>query len=265
MAQVLRVEAGLDWLDVTLRRPVTLREEADFAYKVSAAATEWSKGEKREPWGVLGYRGWRQGAFVYGERPTDDMARASGPGANALGVALASCRVHAARLDVACTVWFDEDRPGYAEAFAANAAANREAGLIRANVHIRHVKGFGHGDTAYIGSAKSDRLLRVYDKWRESGDDAYKFAWRFELQLRNESADKALSDWRQAGASTEWCRDVLAGYLVERGLHSFRHMGYFTSVTALEPTIAPYFGVHLGMAAKWGCPFRGASHSLRLR
>lgn len=265
MGSVIKVEAHVDWLDVTVRADEPLRVQADFTYKVSEMARRRENGDERRPFGVLGYRGWKQGAVIYGERSTDFMARATGPAADSLARTLVGTRMHVARLDVAATVWFDEDRPGYARQFAAAAAVARENGTMRPNTHIRHVNGFGGGDTAYIGSAKSERLLRVYDKWRESGKDEYQFAWRFEVQLRNDYALLAWKAYEQAVDREAFCKDFLAGYLTERGLASFRHMGYWGAPYSLVSTTTDHGRDVAFVALIPGCPHCGAPRSIRLR
>lgn len=263
--EIRKTEAGIDWFECTLPAGASARPEMEFAYKVSECATRCAGREDRERFGFFGYRGWRQGTIVYGERDTGSYARASGPLATDLALAMGTEGVHVARMDVQTTVWFDQDNTRVAEDFAYVAVANREAGLIKANTRINLRQGFGHGDTAYIGSSKSDRMLRVYDKGRESGEERYRHAWRFEVQLRNEPATECFRRWKEAGSGEGFLAQVVAGYLIERGLSSFRHMGYWGAVSVGIRSLDRQVGKVLRVAGVASCPHRPVAGSLRLR
>jgi hypothetical protein len=48
----------------------------------------------------------------------------------------------------------------------------------------------GHeaGDTARIGSRKSNYHGRIYDKYRESGEEQYRNCWRYEVECKGDAA-----------------------------------------------------------------------------
>jgi DNA relaxase NicK len=48
------------------------------------------------------------------------------------------------------------------------------------------------GETLYVGARASDQTGRLYDKWRESGDEAYRDTWRWEVQYRRGFALSAM-------------------------------------------------------------------------
>jgi len=72
--------------------------------------------------------------------------------------------------------------------------------MVSKSKKVRIVQGFenvkdglvGNGGTIYVGSGKSDRMVRIYDKGAEQGVEG---DWvRFEMQLRNESAMLSLDE-----------------------------------------------------------------------
>lgn len=67
---------------------------------------------------------------------------------------------------------------------------------------------YGLGDTFYVGSPKSAKRLRIYDKWKESGgDERYKNVVRYELQLRVPHSQRYIS---VAGNRENYERQILA-------------------------------------------------------
>jgi Replication initiation factor len=49
--------------------------------------------------------------------------------------------------------------------------------------------GYGQGWTTYTGKSGSDIMGRIYDKWAQSGDEAYRHAIRWEVQARRQFAE----------------------------------------------------------------------------
>jgi hypothetical protein len=67
-------------------------------------------------------------------------------------------------------------------------------------VRIAPVRGRGH--TLYVGSPKSDKRLRIYNKSAESGEMPESGEYvRFELQLRDDYAERAFTALRGGGLS----------------------------------------------------------------
>jgi hypothetical protein len=76
---------------------------------------------------------------------------------------------------------------------------------------IRHIDGFGEGDTTYIGTrGKKAVVLRIYDKGKESGQPEYQNAWRYEAELTDQYATMCYYEC----LDTSWGEDMLARLLV---------------------------------------------------
>jgi len=192
----------VDWLTATYPRDLSLLEQVQITRAVAAAATKAGDDghPQRSRW--YGYEGLQRGTIFTGERDDGCCIRASGYGAHVLATTIPDVGFSVARLDLAVTVWFEADDSLYARRAHEIAQAFRETFPGPGRRKIRFIDGSGDGDTLYIGSRSSLAYGRLYDKARESGDEQYKHAWRFEVELKDEAADKAwlelaLSSWNQ--------------------------------------------------------------------
>lgn len=233
MKTALRRSVGIDWATISLPKDSPLIDQARFELHASQTARKDHSDESRKRFGWKGYFGWTQGRIRFGQRYDGSLVIASGGTAKSLCDCLDTSGVHVSRLDIAVTAWMEGDHTSLAETLAAAASIARDQGLMHPKTKITFVKGFGGGDTVYIGSRTSDRMLRVYDKWRESGDDGYKFAWRYELELKNDMATLSFDEWRKGGRSDRFLEGIVATYMQNRGLASFRHMGYWGNRSSL--------------------------------
>jgi DNA relaxase NicK len=97
-------------------------------------------------------------------------------------------KLHVSRLDVQVTVQYDielikEGRYQYARSI------HHDKGLPeyrRRKIHL--YAGSDGGDTVYVGSPSSDNRGRIYNKAKQSNEQAYERCWRYEVVLRNEYA-----------------------------------------------------------------------------
>jgi hypothetical protein len=136
---------------------------------------------------IQGYVGYAFPSCFWGQHATQgELLRASGKTArDAVAAKLRPDNV--SRLDVQVTVWGAGTAPELIAACAKQAAGyvkGRKGPIPR----VRHISGFGRGDTCYIGSRRSDTFLRVYDKALESKNEKYHDSVRFECELKNERA-----------------------------------------------------------------------------
>ncbi len=221
----------IDWITVTVPDDPVNGPDVGLGIVAAWTAAKESTKDERRPWAWLGFHGWVQGGVRWGHRPGLALAMVSGAAADHYCHLVATEGAHVSRLDVCADVSFARDTPGLAGSMALAAAAARESGALQAKTRIALIDGFGSGDTFYLGSRKSGLFLRVYDKYRESGDEAYKWVWRFELEVKDARAALILAEIRKAEDWGRACRDVVANYLRAHGLGTFQHMGYWGTLT----------------------------------
>lgn len=194
-------DADIDYVRLTTRSDTDDEARvAVFKRILSMALASGQEGVvELKPWAWFGYVG-EQGAHgAYGRGRQGCLLQASSWAAAAV-VERRPPWDNCSRLDIQVTLWLEEDTPGLAEELATAAHFKRPARAGRKpQPQLR--KTFGKGDTLYLGARGSDKFVRIYDKWREQGgDDEYRHAWRFELELHNELAGSFLDGtWRHGG------------------------------------------------------------------
>lgn len=125
------------------------------------------------------------------------------------------------RLDIAITVWGCDDIDGTI------ARHNQEAVAYRSTLHSRpfvvsHINGNGGGDTLYIGSRTSARYVRIYNKWKESGEDEqFREAIRYEVEYKDEAARAALDAIGAGRYRTMAPIQYALGFLEGRGIRPY--------------------------------------------
>lgn len=170
-----------------------------------------------KPWHWQGYKGESCGNSAYGSGVQGSILQVSGWAADnlsGLGVPFSN----APRIDVQVTIWLEEDMPNLAELYAdVSDDSRRLSSTGRWGVQLR--KGYGNGDTCELGSRESDVYIRIYDKMRESQDDAaYKNAWRFEVELADEPAREVWAGACSAKQSPETIAGWVRWYMARRGV-----------------------------------------------
>jgi hypothetical protein len=197
LAEAMAWQTGVDW--ITCSRNVGSwggegAEKSDWAAKARHVAASLRDGEYEEsPHTVRMYKGFRpcEGLFWGADAAQGELLMASGPLAGALVVEDVRPG-NVSRLDVQVTLWGRWGATDFVKsvAVAASTALEGWVGTKPAVSLTTKLNGSG-GATCYIGSRKSDTFIRVYDKFAESGDQAYRGAVRFEVELKNERALQA--------------------------------------------------------------------------
>jgi len=166
---------------------------------------------------ILGYIGNRCGPVFIGRGPEGGIIQASGHCAQ-LVCELGLQPDNVPRLDLQITQW-------YSSYDAAVALRGRdEAGVAHASRRgrkpaRRYIDGCGDGDTLYLGSrGKKSVFIRVYDKEKESGDEVYESAWRYEAELTDQYAVDAYWNLMEAKFGEPMTARLVLGYLKMRGL-----------------------------------------------
>lgn len=196
-------------------------ESAALLYRQALSAVLATSDEGRvalKPWLWQGYYGVSGGNVQHGTGTQGAIFQASGwAAAHARSLDLPYTGVP--RVDVALTLWYEADDPGLALRISerSRAFAQRPSGRAW---KVTYVDGGEDGATCYIGSRNSDVYIRCYDKWRESGkDETYRYAWRLELEAKNECAQEVWAGESRTAPDRAWLAGVVAATLRRRGIY----------------------------------------------
>ncbi len=131
------------------------------------------------------------------------MMQASGMAAHSMALRYADYAYSIPRLDLQVTVWFDCDLPNLAEDTANTHMSRRKPIEKQPLPSLR--KEYGKGDTFYAGSrgGTGSSYIRLYDKYRESGNEVYRNSWRYEVELTNRRALPAFEALRRCNFSSD--------------------------------------------------------------
>lgn len=217
---VLMWDAAYDYVRLTWSTEENADEVYEVYRKVAISIVAGATGGEvlQEPWGWLGYTGHKYGLVQMGRGRQGLILQASQWAAQAV-------REHnpphtgVPRCDVQVTAWYDVD-PGempraYADKSAAMAASQGARGW-----QVRHIDGYGRGDTAYLGSRVSGVFARIYDKGRESGQATeYENALRYEVEFKDGRAAGAWSAEARNAPGRDYLAALVQGTLRARGVY----------------------------------------------
>ena len=209
--------AAIDYLRITYTRS----DASDIAlthYQGAVRLVSDTYGYQEESpkaWSWQGYKGAQQGAACWGLREDGCIFQVSGEAASYAAL-LDLPYTGVPRLDIQVTTW-GQVAPYAQPELVALASEKARAVCSHRPWSIQLVRGFGGGDTCYLGSRSSAWFVRVYDKERESGEAQYETAVRYEVEAHDE---EAMALWDKVGGR-DLPKEVLAGlvggYLGKRG------------------------------------------------
>lgn len=135
----------------------------------------------------MGYDGFHIGQVTYGRRSDSELLQLSGSASALYFESLMELQAKVTRLDLQVTVKLDRQtlRPELDGFRSASAFKGRNGRPMRATL----TQSNAGGATCYVGSPASNQRGRLYDKYAESGEEKYRNAHRYEVQLRAENAD----------------------------------------------------------------------------
>lgn len=178
------LEVGVDYITATSHQ----RNPADSLYSFGRwmVSEEASNGCKSGDWRASGYRGFRAGRACVGIGRQGCIVRASGESASEYWNQLYHVADNITRLDLQVTthngrVAPDRIRKHHAETKRAACGRGRPAAF-------KCFYGPNGAETLVLGSRASDRYCRIYDKGLESGEQRYRDAVRYELELKRDAA-----------------------------------------------------------------------------
>jgi DNA relaxase NicK len=152
---------------------------------------------------LLGYRGVVCGKCFLGERDDGILLRSTGGVSTTFFESVYISDMHVSRLDLQCTVWIENGANHLGRDARMQAAYHRATHPRDAKRKIVAWDDEDSGYTLYIGSKSSAHFCRLYNKEAESGDEYYKGAWRYEVELHNDAATDAARYLLENGLSLE--------------------------------------------------------------
>lgn len=229
-------QAGADYVTMTRRgKGDEYGDGLDWeSWHRLQSATENSGAIEMRASESLGYRGYQFPGCFWGLHDTQgEMMRASGVTAKA-AVAAPLRPDHVSRLDVQVTLWGVGTAPELIKA-----CADQAAGFVKGRKGpvpiVRLIKGYGKGDTCYIGSRKSKTFLRVYDKALESGEEGYIGSVRFECELKDEKAVLAYAAIHAEAHPESACIAVVRDAFARHGIELPANIGLTTAYNSFVP------------------------------
>jgi len=208
------VSAGLDW--ITLSSASRDSKRRYWRYYNGILADDLKNGYQPVRSSLYGFVGQRTRHAFHGEKQERMLLQVSGARAQR-GIMLFRQHDSCARIDIQLTVRI---APGAVNRWldAAYDVAQNWRGTRGKKVDVTYRGGIDGKETVYIGSKKSDILIRLYDKFRESRDEQYRDCVRLEVQLRKKPAQAIFDYVCENGLGTRYLCQVLCWYLARRGI-----------------------------------------------
>lgn len=219
--EIIDLKSTIDWFTGTFASggndaPKSAAYLTAQCWAMGVLSRERAKGNTCADTSTHGYRGWVSGQIQIGERHDGLYFRASGEAAEHVWKEAVELGYRASRIDLAATVWYDRPRPEIArEAYAAVTSAVHRAGRPPSGGLYLNAAG---GSTCYVGSRSSEKYGRIYDKGAESGSTDYRNSWRYELEVKGESAWGTAKDLSQISDYRRHISEWVAGYFAPRGV-----------------------------------------------
>lgn len=211
--------AAPDYLTMTARMCDNIAAIGEHYDYVARTIADWLGENPRndEPSGQNGYTGRRIGPVFWGTGYNGACLQVSGAGSEK-AVALRPYWDNISRLDIQATLWYGEDY----ECIALHCARKSKAVADAANHRrweVEHKNRFGGGDTCYLGSRRSARYHRIYDKWRESDKaEEWRYAWRFEVELKEGKGAEYWPSRASALPSSDYWASIVVRQFADRGI-----------------------------------------------
>jgi len=215
---VTHYETHIDYITLTIPDDVPMTDAENWTALVAQALREGDKIGGRKAAQALGYKGLVAGPVFAGARQDGAILRCSGFTADKIIAIARPPTARCTRVDLALTVWLEQDDPGRAGRAREQSTAVRESDPASKVKTITFIDGCGAGDTLYLGSRTSELFGRVYDKGRESNAPEYAFAWRYEVEYKGLSARAFLAEWSTAVNRRAWELGVVLSWFKDRGI-----------------------------------------------
>lgn len=181
------VEIGCDWLRFTTP-DITVAAKMETIAE-TAWLDEFAQKGKRKNKSMLGYDGWGSEHLFFGSRNDGWFIQLTSSLAHSYMDDLLQLDANCTRIDLQFVVKHDYDNHSFGKTELLIAEEMRETGECESKAGLLLIDGRGKtGDTVQIGKRVSDKFGRLYDKWRESGEDVYENCWRYEVEYKGDVA-----------------------------------------------------------------------------
>lgn len=205
--------ASIDWLTVTSCDPEKRRGLWHLA--AGLMADESQAGFDQRIWKWKGYTGQHRGQVTWGVRDDSTILQLSGDLADRAFLAAMECADNCTRIDLALTVWGSEEDGNVAERHQREVLEWKAAN--GRSLTIGGVSNEGRLATLYLGQRVSDTFARIYDKHAESRLDAYKGAWRYEVEVKANKAERCARTLATGIDRPDWIRRAVYQFFGRRG------------------------------------------------
>lgn len=215
------LETAVDWLTVSTHRQNILQR---WTLKCKGLArSECARGDRQRPWRLNHYQGAMAGRVRYGYSTSGMLVQLSGQLADDHFPYFWKDHDTITRLDIAVT--YRTDEYDSEQATHAYAQANAYRGDKPRSARPLLVRDGDGGSTCYIGSRRSSRLGRIYNKHAEQlaagdleGVRRYVNAWRVELECHDVDAEAVGRMLAEPGETAPKIRYFLGHYLGTHGI-----------------------------------------------
>jgi hypothetical protein len=206
--------AGIDYITATCAANPGYDLLSEFVAVLLREQLE--RGERLSHWFGLGYEGHTAGSVQAASNGPTLLVRLSGATAYEHWPTVAKYATNVSRLDVQSTVRLKRPPLTFAEMCESQALRFEEEHKQGRQVELRRNSKLGK--TLYVGSPKSDRRIRVYDKGAESKLDQYRDCWRAEVQFNNKLAWAMLNRLKDWQCPSTFAQRVVVDSLARSGI-----------------------------------------------
>lgn len=230
------LDSAVDWITVTAPRG----QAADNMIALGDDCLHQSiaEGNRLLLFKSMGYHGRKAGGVSVGRRYDGGIVTLTSGAASLNCNTFIGGEYHVTRLDVQITC-ADESQNASRGEIAYHLMQDRRKAAGRP-VHASLRLNSSGGQTLYLGSPKSDRLGRLYDKGVESKVAEAGACWRYEVQLRRRPAEVTARAIHQSEARHDCIAAIVTDYFSHRGvvipdaqtspaLSSLQHESYYLS------------------------------------
>jgi hypothetical protein len=208
------LDAAVDWLTVTAKRGQ--RADSLIARAHCLLHQAESAGNRVLPFRGNGYKGWRCEGVAYGLRYDGALLSISSGAAASHWPEVLEASDHVTRVDLQTTVCDSTQNAARAEiAYHLMQDNRKRAGRpISASLRLNS----SGGQTLYLGSKQSDVMGRLYDKGVEKRFAEAGACWRYEVQYRRESAERAIREVSKSEAVHDIVASLVTTFFQTRGV-----------------------------------------------